>query len=154
MLKRKFFTIKLLLAVLVLLINSCSNQPEPINYGQDECDFCRMLITDNRYGCELITDKGKVYKFDEVGCMINYALVENLVGDTKQQFLVTVFTTPESFTDASKAFYVYNDEFRSPMGLNVVAFDRDISSKEFIGDNGGQPMTWIEVIELVKQSSM
>lgn len=136
------------------LFNSCSSQPEPINYGHDECDFCRMLITDNRYGCELITDKGKVFKFDEVRCLINYALVENLIGDTQQQFLVTVFSAPETFTDATSAHYVKNDNYRSPMGLNVIAFDRETDADDFLIENEGVFLNWIEVIEMVKQRSM
>src|SRR5210317_1407566 len=114
----------ILFALTLILMFGCGSGPEPINYGHDECDFCRMQITDDRYGSEIVTGKGKVFKFDEVGCMIDYALVENLVGNTDNKFFVTVFSMPETFTDATTAHYVKNDNFRSPMGLNVMAFDR------------------------------
>ena len=147
----------LVFAVIVLILSaltSCSSEPEPINYGHDECDFCRMLITDNRYGCELITDKGKVFKFDEAGCMIEYALVENLIGDANQKFLVTVFSMPETFTDATSVHFVKDDDYRSPMGLNVMAFDRESDADDFTRTNESERLNWIEVIELVKQRSM
>lgn len=142
------------LLLLLLVVVSCGKESEPINYGHDECEFCRMLITDNRYGSELITDKGKVFKFDEVSCMIEYALVKNLIGDANQKFLVTDFSQPETFIDASSAIYVHNEDFRSPMGLNVMAFDSEISRQKFTSENGGNLLNWVDVIELVKRNSM
>jgi copper chaperone NosL len=144
----------LLIILLLLIVSSCGSNPEPINYGHDECDFCRMLITDNRYGAELVTDKGKVFKFDEAGCMIEYAMVKNLTGDANQKFLVTDFANPETLIDASSAFYVQNENFRSPMGSNVMAFNGEISRQKFVTESGGSLLNWIDVIELVKQRSM
>ncbi len=143
-----------LLIIFLLILYGCKASPEPINYGHDECEFCRMLITHNRYGSEIVTDKGKVFKFDEAGCMIEYAMVKNFIGDANQKFLVTDFPTPETFIDATAAFYVENDNFRSPMGLNVMAFDSEISRQKFIAESGGSLLNWVDVIELVKQRSM
>jgi copper chaperone NosL len=113
-----------------------------------------MLITDNRYGSEIISDKGKVFKFDEAGCMIEYTMVKNFIGDANQKFLVTDFAAPEAFIDATTAFYVQNDNFRSPMGSNVMAFASEISRQKFVAESGGSLLNWVDVIELVKQSSM
>ena len=154
MFKKKLSFTLLILIILHLPLSGCKTDPEPINYGHDECEFCRMLITDNRYGSEIVTDKGKVLKFDEVGCMIEYAMVKNFIGDANQKFLVTDFASPESFMDANSAFYVENENFRSPMGLNVSAFDSEISRQKFISESGGSILNWVDVIELVKQRGM
>lgn len=154
MLKHKFSQLIFLIFISLLVIPSCGSEPEPINYGTDECEYCRMLITDKRYGAEIVTDKGKIYKFDSIECMIEFALVKNLIGDTNQKFLVTDFAAPESFTDATSAFYVHNEDFRSPMGLNVSAFDSEVSRQKFVAENGGKLLDWIDVIEMVKQSGM
>ena len=158
MLKYSFSSILLLNLILLLLllfnISGCKSGPEPINYGQDECEFCRMQITDNRYGSEIVTDKGKVFKFDEIGCMIEYAMVKNFIGDANQKFLVTDFTNPETLINASSAFFVQNENFRSPMGSNVIAFDSEISRQKFVAESGGSLLNWVDVIELVKQRSM
>ena len=135
-------------------MSGCNSEPEPINYGSDECEFCRMQISDNRYGAELVTDKGKVYKFDSIECLTEFAVVKNLIGDSNQKFLVTDFAQPETFIDASTAFYVLNDNFRSPMGLNVSAFGSEISRQKFVAESGGSLLYWVDVIELVKQRSM
>lgn len=132
----------------------CGSNPEPINYGKDECEFCRMQISDNRYGAELVTDKAKVHKFDSIECLIEYAMVKNFIGDANQKFLITDFATPESFINATNAFFVQNDNFRSPMGLNVSAFESEISRQKFVAESGGNLLNWVDVIELVKQQSM
>lgn len=150
----KFYSLSFLIILLLTVLVSCSSQPEPINYGHDECEFCRMQIIDNRYGSEIVTDKGKVFKFDEVGCMIEYALVQNLIGDANQKFLVTDFAAPETFIDATDAFFVQNDNFRSPMGSNVMAFDSEISRQKFTAESGGSLLNWVDVIELVKRNTM
>ncbi|MGB5289798.1 MAG: nitrous oxide reductase accessory protein NosL, partial [Ignavibacteriaceae bacterium] len=108
----------------------------------------------NRYGAEMVTDKGKVYKFDSIECLTEFAVVKNLIGDSNQKFLVTDFAQPETFIDASTAFYVLNDNFRSPMGLNVSAFGSEISRQKFVAESGGSLLYWVDVIELVKQRSM
>jgi len=152
MFKNKFSLIALL--NLLFLLTSCGNKPEPINYGQDECEFCKMQISDTRYGTELVTDKGKVYKFDSIECLIEFALVKNFIGDSNQKFLVTIFSMPDTFTDATVAHFVKDDDYRSPMGLNVMAFDRQSEAEDFTVKNEGRLLNWIEVIELVQQRSM
>ena len=147
-----FRVIFILLTILTLA--SCGGEPEPINYGHDECEFCRMLVTDNKYGAELVTDKGKIYKFDSIECMIEFSLVKNTLGDTNNKLLITGFDNPDNLVDARNSVYVKNDKFRSPMGLNVTAFNSEEQAQKFISENGGEKLSWVEVIELVKQRSM
>jgi len=140
--------------IIILTITSCGSKPEPINYGHDECEFCRMQITDNKYGAELVTDKGKIYKFDSIECMIEFSLVKNTLGDINNKLLITDFDNPGNFIDARNSIYALNDKFRSPMGLNVTAFNGEEQVQKFISENGGEKLSWVEVIELVKQRSM
>ena len=46
--------------VLVGFLTGCSTEPLPIRYGQDNCDFCKMTISDHRFGAEIVTKKGKI----------------------------------------------------------------------------------------------
>lgn len=143
-----------LLFLFIIPLISCGANPEPINYGKDECEFCRMLITDNKYGAELVTDKGKIYKFDSVECLVDFAITKNLTGDQTQTLLITDFSSPGNFVDARSAYYVRNNEFRSPMGLNVMAFGANTVMRKFVSENGGEVLSWVELIEIVKQRSM
>jgi copper chaperone NosL len=148
-LKNKFLS-SLILILVSTVFFKCGISPEPINYGKDECENCRMLIIDDRYGSEVLTDKGKVYKFDSIECLVEYALDKNLLGDDNKRFLVNDFSQPKKLIDVKKAFYVHNETFRSPMGLNVSAFEKESAAKKFISENGGSKLVWIDVIDRVK----
>jgi len=56
----------------IFLLLSCSTGSQPINYGKDNCDFCKMTIMDQKFGTEIVTKKGKIYKFDSDECMRNF----------------------------------------------------------------------------------
>ena len=58
--------------LLFVLISSCSSGPEPLYYKKDSCAFCKMQLIDTKFGAELITEKGKIYKFDDIGCMLDF----------------------------------------------------------------------------------
>ena len=144
----------LLLVLILLFITSCGGHPDPIDYGKDECEFCRMQITDNKYGAEIVTGKGKTYKFDSMECMLGFALLKNLVGDRDNRLLISNFNNPGELLDARHSFYIKNDNFRSPMGLNVTAFGSKDAMNKFLSKNDGESLTWLDVIELAKQRSM
>ncbi|MFM9945441.1 MAG: nitrous oxide reductase accessory protein NosL, partial [Bacteroidia bacterium] len=106
----------------ILGMNSCvSNQPEPIVLNRDNCEFCKMTITDSRFGCELITSKGRFYKFDDIGCLLRYK-VENK--KTKYlAFFVNDYSSTNTLIDAETAIFIESSEFKSPMGGNIAAFN-------------------------------
>ena len=58
--------------LLIINLDSCSTEPEQLQYGTDACHFCKMTLMDKKFGAELVTTKGKVYKFDDLSCFINY----------------------------------------------------------------------------------
>ena len=63
-------------ATIILLIGlamlGCSAKPEPLVFGKDACYTCKMTLVDSKYGAELVTQKGKIYKFDDLNCMLNF----------------------------------------------------------------------------------
>lgn len=139
-----------LISLLGLFI-ACEQKPEAIKYGDDECELCRMRVMDDKYGAELVTDKGKVYKYDSIECLIGYALNKNLIGEQNHLMLVSDYSKPGELVDAKKSFYVHNNNFRSPMGLNVSAFLNESEQQKFLAENSGEKLNWIEVVELVKR---
>lgn len=62
-----------LLSILMVFLISCtSNSPDPTKLNQESCEYCKMRITNGHLGAELQTKKGRVYKFDDLSCMIKY----------------------------------------------------------------------------------
>ncbi len=132
----------------VFFLNACQSGPQPIEYGKDSCDNCKMLITDSRYGSQLVTDKGKVFKFDAVECLGEYIIDNNMTDNVS--LYVTDFFYPETFIDARDAFYLHNDDFRSPMGLNVLATNDKDTLQSFFDEHTGLKLDWSGVLEMIK----
>lgn len=107
-------------ALFVLLQSCSSNQPEAIAYNTEKCSHCKMTITDPRFAAEVKTSKGRVYKFDDIVCMMAYLREHNDV--TFSGLWVSNFDGSHQFIDAKSAFYIQDESFNSPMRGNTVAF--------------------------------
>lgn len=106
----------------LLMLAGCSSGPRPINLGQDGCDFCKMIIVDRNFGAEIITDKGKVYKFDDTFCMSAFRAQKMDSTAVKDAYIVN-FMDPHNFINVQDAILIKSDEIHSPMGGNIAAFD-------------------------------
>ena len=60
----------------VALLGACHrtvpDAPVAIDYDQEACAHCRMLIGDPRYAAQLVTTGGDVLDFDDPGCLMTY----------------------------------------------------------------------------------
>lgn len=136
-----------LVLITAVLLVACGSDPEPINFGEDNCAHCRMMITDEKYGAELVTDKGKIYKYDSIECLLEQLYHQTFREDQIGSMWVIDFSNPRTLIDAKTAYYTQNDEFRSPMGLNVQAFQSEDDFNKFFNENGGEKLTWEELLK-------
>lgn len=134
--------------LLLLLTSSCKVQPEPIVYGSDACHFCRMTIVDKQHGAELVTKKGKVFKFDAAECMLNY--VKSIEEQTVGLFLTNSYKRPGDLLDATRAYYLISEEIPSPMGEYLTAFAKEADAVEARKKHGGTLYSWKELRNLFK----
>jgi copper chaperone NosL len=108
--------------VLTLFTTSCTSEPEPIKYGKDECAHCKMTIMDNRFGCELVTNKGKAMKFDDLHCMVSFIKIKNLDENSFKFLVVSDFMGGGGFLNIKDSYFLKSDLFKSPMRGDVAAF--------------------------------
>ncbi|MBL7825243.1 MAG: nitrous oxide reductase accessory protein NosL [Saprospiraceae bacterium] len=133
----------------MLMLWSCSTEPVPINFGKDECAHCKMTLMDKRFGAEIISNKGKAFKFDDLNCLVGYikegSIQQQDIGGT----YVVDFKKTGGFVSVDKAFFLENQTIKSPMRSDIAGFssaaDRD-ALKAQIG--GGKELTWQEVMNL------
>lgn len=138
----KFFSI---LAVSAFLFSCSGDKTVPIKINQDNCDFCKMGISDGKHGAEIITQKGRAYKFDDIACMANYC-DEN--ADLKiKSYYVHDFTKDNELIPAEKAFYVKGGNVKSPMNGNIAAFSNKSEAKAYEVKLGAEEIEWIDIIE-------
>jgi len=135
------------LFVLVLSVIGCSSGPEPIYYGRDVCSHCKMVISDAKYGAELVTGKGKIYKFDSAECMIDFLNEDQKkLDDPDALFLVTNLAAPGELMDAETAFFLHDKEYQSPMGGNLAAFKTRMMADNNQQSADAEIFTWEEVL--------
>jgi copper chaperone NosL len=137
--------------ILLALISSCSKSPEPIDYGKEECALCKMIITEQKYGSEIITNKGKIYKFDAVECMGKY--IND--GKIEQSELASVwsvdYSNPGQFVDVEKAFFLRSPSLPSPMAMNFTTFSESSKRDEVRREHPGDNLNWQQVLGVIKK---
>ena len=112
-----------LLAVMgLLLLVSCNRTAQPINIGMDNCDYCKMTISDKRYGAELITKTGKALKFDDIVCMKNYIASQNENVKYNALIYVTDFCGDHKLIMLDNAILLESNTLNCPMNGHIAAF--------------------------------
>ncbi len=140
--------LRVLWAFLSLLFSCTLEKPQPIKLGEDVCEYCKMVIADKRFAAEVITKKGKVYKFDSIECMVGYY---NENEEEIGKAYVVNFLNPEEFLPAEKAFYLRSPEIKSPMGMNLSAYKSEGDAKKTLEGKEGEVLDWKALTELIKR---
>lgn len=127
---------KFIFTILLLGFVACNTGPKEIDFNSDTCDFCTMSIVDRPYGTELVTEKGKIYKFDSTECMLNY-MQENSE-QTYSHIMTCTMDNPGVLTDAQSAYYLVSPNLPSPMGANITAFSTRELAETSRNENEGE----------------
>lgn len=128
----------------ILFLVSCGHaQPVPVKLNVDNCDHCKMTIADTKFAAELITKKGRIYKFDDIICMIDFAKTFDQIKDAK--YFVTDFKSTDKFIEAPNAFYIKGGNLKSPMGGNIAAFIKKEDAAANASKLGASTTTWAAI---------
>ena len=130
----------LLLFTISFIITSCNTGPKPIDYGNDGCHYCKMTIVDKIHGAELVTEKGKVFKFDASECMVHY-IQDNSVAEAGN-FYTNYYESPSELINVQKATFLISQAIPSPMNANITAFKDYASAAKIQTENDGTLYTW------------
>lgn len=130
--------------ILLWCFSSCVPQPEPIHYGSDPCDFCKMNIVDTQYAAELVSSKGKVFKFDAIECMVHY-LHENQQTAFAYQ-LVNCYDQPKILQGVEEVRFLKCPALASPMGAFLSAFSKSEEARKVQAAKGGVLYSWSELL--------
>lgn len=132
-----------LIILIAVLLSSCSRGFDPIAYGSDACAHCKMTIVDNRYASELLTSKGRAYKFDDILCMKKFAEEQKVEGTNS--FFVSNFLKPGEPIAADQALYLKHDFFETPMNGHYAAFISKTEATKLADSLGIQLVDWKSV---------
>jgi copper chaperone NosL len=141
----KKVTTTVVMAGMVATFMSCSgnNAPVPIKVNEDVCAFCKMTIVDLKFAPQLITDRGKYYVFDDIGCMASF-INDNKDLNIKKMFVPNYLEGTE-YMEARNAFYIGGGEVKSPMDGNIAAFKTAAEAKQYAEKLNASVISWEEL---------
>ncbi len=145
--------IKILLSFLIpvlgviLLFSSCNNDgPQEIRYGQDQCVYCKMTISDARFGTQIVTKKGRALNFDDLQCMIAYIKEGSIQPDDISEIYLPDYQNNNKLIPASEALLLRSESLKSPMRGNIAAFSNNADLEEARKIHGGDVLTWKDLL--------
>jgi copper chaperone NosL len=138
------FLQRVILLVSFLLLTACSQQIDTeqapaIAYGEDVCENCSMIISDERFAAAYWTADGVARRFDDIGGMVEYHQDR---GEDVATFWVHDYPTGE-WVRAESATFVLNKEMQTPMGFGIAACANEEQAKALAyGEEGAVVLSW------------
>jgi len=104
-----------------VLLAACANEPPgpaPLEFGSENCRWCRMVISDRRFPAQLVAPGHDPLFFDDVGCLAKYAAKNGVPGGAVTW--VTDYKTSK-WIRARGAEYHRCPGLASPMSSGIIA---------------------------------
>ncbi len=137
------------MSIAVLLISStffsCSNGPQPLKPGVDNCTFCQMTISNSRFGSEIITMKGRAFKYDDIACMISDMSAKNMKAEDIQTIYSSDFCGSHELIDVKSCSFLKSENLKSPMSGNIASFSNKDSLSHYLTIYQGETVTWEDI---------
>ncbi|KIA84182.1 hypothetical protein OA84_01130 [Kaistella solincola] len=128
------FKKSLFLAGIISLAACAEKGPAEIAVGTDQCDNCKMTITEPKYATQLLTEKGRIYKFDDIACLRDYE-VTNSENTGNATVYVADFPSGK-FVESSTATFIKGGQIKSPMGGNTQAYSDKTAAEKAASELG------------------
>lgn len=108
--------------VLLAALAACAGPaPREIHFGAEECAHCHMRIVAPQFAAELVTKTGKVYVFDDVGCMLDFITGGTVpLADIHSTWAMD-YHNPGTLHHRDKLEFVHAEGVRTPMGSGMIA---------------------------------
>ncbi|MFC0771349.1 nitrous oxide reductase accessory protein NosL [Terrimonas alba] len=137
-------------AIVLLLLTACNHKPEKIAFGKDNCAECKMTIMDPKFAAEIVTKKGKIYKFDDAHCVATFMKRRGVeMGDIHQTLFVD-YNNGDEFIRVKDAEFVVSSQLKSPMGGNAAAFkNKAEAEKKAAGIEGSKVTNWATLYNIL-----
>lgn len=127
----------------VILFVSCRDKtptgPVEMHYGEDVCERCKMIISEQSFAAQYLIAGGESRKFDDLGCLIEH-LRENENDLKNLEAVYVVDFGSGDWIDGKKAIYFQSGDVRTPMGYGIIAFGGNDSMLAYPGFENGREL--------------
>lgn len=134
-----------LIAALALM--SCTPSTPSIAWDVDNCDYCRMTVSDRRFGAAAITSGGRTLHFDSIECLAAWADAQP---KPPRALWIADAAAPGTLRPVAELRFHRTAAGTSPMGKGFVAVATTAGPTEW----DGPTLTWEQVRAVVAQEGM
>jgi copper chaperone NosL len=144
------WTVLILATLALLLFVGCGQaanveDPPEIAYGQDVCERCGMIISEEKFAAAYWTAGGEARRFDDIGGMLAHNTEQS---EDVASYWVHDFASGE-WIRAEKAFLVLDSDLMTPMGFGIAAFAGEEQADAMAyGQEGVMVMPFTELLAM------
>jgi copper chaperone NosL len=124
--------------------------PRDLVLGADVCTHCHMTFVDPRFGAELVTTTGKIYAFDDAGCLASHLIDPVEPAERWHSLWVMDYLRPDALIPADQAIFLRSDLLRTPMDHRFVAVTAGPSADSLQTALGAERLDWAAVRERIR----
>ena len=95
-----------------------------------------------RFAGEIVTVKGKVYRFDDVHCLLSFLKSDAMANQKVNAIYLTDFSGSHAFTKPEESFLIESEGFNSPMNGNVACFANADSMEKVKQQFNASSVSW------------
>ncbi len=106
-----------------------------------------MTISDERYGAELLSQKGRIYLFDDLHCIREFIQKETVPREQIKAVYLIDFARPGVLIPATDARLLHHEELKSPMGANIAVFGNSDSFTLYQATYSGTAISWEDYLK-------
>lgn len=129
--------------VALIAMSGCKVTPAPIEPQVDHCETCKMTISDVRYSGEVMTLKGRKYKFDSLSCLLSFVKMQK---EGTKAIWVSDYLNPSHLIDVKEARFLKSNSIKSPMGDHFIASLNENGLRDLQKDWPGDLMEWNTIL--------
>lgn len=147
-------SLHLLTLLLLLTLTACGSPasadptPPTIHYGEDICEFCGMIVSEERYAAGYLTPDGEAYIFDDIGDMVQAHLQNQ---DEEAVFFVHNHED-HTWMRAETAYFVLSPDLPTPMLSGLAAFPTAKEAEHLNDELGGELLTFEELLTYYREN--
>ncbi|MBK9547988.1 MAG: hypothetical protein IPO52_02490 [Gemmatimonadetes bacterium] len=133
--------------VAVLGLMSCAPSTPSMAWDVDNCDFCRMTVSDQRFGAAAITSGGRTLHFDSIECLAAWTDAQP---EPPRGVWIADASAPGTLYPVAELRFHRTATGKSPMGKGFVAVAKAAGPTDW----DGPALTWDEVRATVAKEGM
>jgi copper chaperone NosL len=118
--KQKLNHSVVMMILITVIFSSCNTNPEKIVVGSDHCYSCKMRIIDAQFGAEIITPKGRIFKFDDAICL--KAFLKEINATDNYRIYLVAYAGANELIEVKNAVILQSSLLRGPMGGDIAVF--------------------------------